>query len=102
MLAPHVAEALGQPVTEEAGVRGVEIAGWQGLIGLPGVPPEIVATLNAAFREVQGLTDVRRRMEGDGYELEGDTPESFAALIKDQYERWGALIEEEGIRLGGP
>lgn len=87
------------PTLEEAGVRGVEIAGWQGLIGPRSMPPEVVATLNAAFREVQGLPEVRRSMEGDGYELEGDTPEVFAAFIKDQFERWGALIEEEGIRL---
>jgi tripartite-type tricarboxylate transporter receptor subunit TctC len=89
------------PTLEEAGVRGVEIAGWQGLIGPRGMPPESVVTLNAAFREVQGLPEVRRSMEGDGYDLEGDAPEVFAAFIKDQYERWGALIEEEGIRLNG-
>jgi tripartite-type tricarboxylate transporter receptor subunit TctC len=86
------------PTLEEGGVRGVEIAGWQGLIGPKGLPSDIIATLNAAFREVQSIPEVRRSMEADGYEIEGDTPEAFAAFISDQYERWGALIEEEGIR----
>lgn len=87
------------PTLQEAGVRGVEITGWQGLIGPKDLAPEIITTLNAAFAEAQATPDVRRSLEADGYNLETGTPEDFAAFITEEYERWGALIQAEGIRV---
>jgi tripartite-type tricarboxylate transporter receptor subunit TctC len=87
------------PTLAEADVPGVDITGWQGIIGPRGLPPEIVTTLNSAFAEAQALPEVRDRLEADGYTLDASTPEDFAAFISDQYERWGAFIQAEGIRL---
>jgi tripartite-type tricarboxylate transporter receptor subunit TctC len=87
------------PTLHEAGVSGVHITGWQGLIGPRGLPPDIVATLNAAFAEAQATPEVTLRLQDDGYDLETGTPEEFAAFIVDEYERWGALIRAEGIRV---
>ncbi len=53
------------------------------------------------FAEVQNIPEVRRTLEADGYEIDLGTPEEFAAFIKDEYERWGALIQEEGIPAHG-
>jgi tripartite-type tricarboxylate transporter receptor subunit TctC len=92
---------LNVPTLEEAGVRGVDVVGWQGIIGPKGLPQEIVAKLNAAFAEAQSIPEVTRSMESAGYELEASTPEDFAAFIKIEYERWGKLIKEEGIRPEG-
>jgi tripartite-type tricarboxylate transporter receptor subunit TctC len=86
------------PMLEEAGIRGVEITGWQGIIAPKGTSPEIIAKLNEVFAHVQNIPNVRRSMETDGYDIAGGTPEDFEAFIKDEYERWGRLIEEEGIR----
>jgi tripartite-type tricarboxylate transporter receptor subunit TctC len=87
------------PTLEEAGIRGVEITGWQGLIGPHGLPREIITTLNSVFAHAQGIPEVRHSMQADGYNIEDGTPEDFAAFITDEYERWGALIEAEGIRV---
>jgi tripartite-type tricarboxylate transporter receptor subunit TctC len=87
------------PTLHEAGVGGVEIAGWQGIIGPKGLPREIITTLNSAFAEAQAIPDVRHRMEGDGYNVEAGTSDDFAAFITDEFERWGELIRAEGIRV---
>jgi tripartite-type tricarboxylate transporter receptor subunit TctC len=42
---------------------------------------------------------VRDRLQADGYALDASTPEDFAAFIRNQYERWGAFIQAEGIRV---
>lgn len=88
------------PTLQEAGVEGAEIAGWQGIVGPAGIPPEIVTKLNTAFVTAQDDPEIRRSMEADGYQLEASTPEEFAAFINDEYERWGAVIREAGIRPG--
>jgi tripartite-type tricarboxylate transporter receptor subunit TctC len=87
------------PTLAEAGVPGVDITGWQGIIGPRDLPPEIVTTLNSAFAQFQALPDVKGRLEADGYTLDASTPEYFAAFISDQYEHWGAFIRAEGIRV---
>jgi tripartite-type tricarboxylate transporter receptor subunit TctC len=87
------------PTLEEAGIRGVEITGWQGIIAPRGLPREIITTLNSAFAEAQGIAEVRHTLEADGYKTEAGTPEEFAAFITDEYERWGTLIQAEGIRV---
>jgi tripartite-type tricarboxylate transporter receptor subunit TctC len=86
------------PTLAEAGVPGVDITGWQGVIGPSGVRPEIITTLNSAFAQAQALPEVRR-LEADGYPLDASTPEEFAGFITDEYERWGAFIRAEDIRI---
>ena len=87
------------PTLAEAGVPGVDITGWQGVIGPRGLAPDIVTTLNSAFAEAQAIPEVRDKLEADGYTLDASTPEEFEAFIADQYERWGAFIRAEGIRI---
>lgn len=87
------------PTLDEAGVRGVQIAGWQGIIGPKGIPPDIVDRLNAAFAAGQRIPEVTRSMEGAGLQVEITTPAEFAAFIREEYERWGAFINQEGIRV---
>jgi tripartite-type tricarboxylate transporter receptor subunit TctC len=85
------------PTLEEAGVRGVDVVGWQGIIGPKGIPREVVTKLHAVIAEAQSTPAVTRTMESAGYELEASTPEEFAAFINAEYKRWGKLIKEEGI-----
>lgn len=88
------------PTLEEEGVEGVEMTGWQGIIGPLGIPPDVVDKLNATFKQVHDVDDVRHSMEADGYQLEVGTPEDFAAFIRYEYERWGNIIKEAGLRPG--
>jgi tripartite-type tricarboxylate transporter receptor subunit TctC len=87
------------PTLAEAGIRGVEITGWQGLIGPKGLANEMITTLNSVFAEAQETAEIKHSLEADGYNIETGTPEDFAAFITDEYERWGALIQAEGIRV---
>jgi len=87
------------PTLEEAGIPGVDITGWQGIIGPKGIPREIVIKLNTVIAEAQDIPEVKGTLEAEGLYVESGTPEDFAGFIRAEYERWGKLIEEEGIRL---
>jgi tripartite-type tricarboxylate transporter receptor subunit TctC len=86
------------PTLKEIGVGDMEITGWQGIIGPRDLPLEVVTTLNSAFAGAQVIPEVKESMQRDGYNSEAGTPEAFAAFIREEFERWGALIREEGIR----
>ena len=87
------------PTFAEAGIRGMEITGWQGVLAPAGTPLGIIAKLNAAFAKVQEMPEVRKEFENVGAMVEGGTPEEFASFIKAEHERWGKVIGEAEMRL---
>lgn len=87
------------PTLEEAGIHGVDIAGWQGIIGPRGISAAVVDRLNQAFAQVQAMPEITKTMETAGLQVETSGPHQFASFIIEEYERWGAFIREEGIRL---
>jgi tripartite-type tricarboxylate transporter receptor subunit TctC len=87
------------PTFTEAGIQGMEITGWQGVLAPAGTPLGIIAKLNAAFAKVQEMPEARKEFENVGAMVEGGTPEEFASFIKAEYERWGRVIREAEMRL---
>jgi tripartite-type tricarboxylate transporter receptor subunit TctC len=86
------------PTVAEAGVPGYEMIGWNGLVAVKGTPPEIVARLHTEVAAILHRPEVTQRFAGLGAEPVGDTPDHFAAFIKAEMTRWGAIIKEKGIR----
>jgi tripartite-type tricarboxylate transporter receptor subunit TctC len=70
---------------------------WFGFFGPAKLPPEIVVRLNAEMRKGITAPDVRAKLEAADFAVIGDTPEQFAALLKDGIERYGAIIKAAGI-----
>ena len=81
----------------EAGFPGVEVLNWQGIVGPKGLPADIVKTLNAAGNKALQDAAVREAIIGQGNEVMGGTPESFAALIKAEAPRWGKVVKDAKI-----
>jgi len=70
---------------------------WFGFFGPAKLPPEIVARLSTEMRKAINAPDVRGKLEAADFAVIGDTPEQFAALLKDGIERYGAIIKAAGI-----
>jgi tripartite-type tricarboxylate transporter receptor subunit TctC len=87
------------PTLAEAGIQGMEITGWQGVLAPAGTPLSIIAKLNAAFAKVQEMPEARKEFENVGAVVESGTPEEFASFIKAEHERWGKVIREGEMRL---
>jgi len=78
---------------------GFENSIWLGLFGPAGLPEEVLARLRAEIRKVLSSPEAKEKLNGAG-SLEPfiTTPEEFAALIRRDYERFGRLIKEIGIK----
>ncbi|MCK8784660.1 tripartite tricarboxylate transporter substrate binding protein [Roseomonas sp. NAR14] len=87
------------PTVAEAGVPGYEIATWYGIWGPARVPPAIVSRLRDAVARVVALPETRARLDALGAEPVADTPGHFAAFVRAEYDRWGRLVREAGLRL---
>src|SRR3954470_18750867 len=89
------------PTVDEAGAPGVEVTNWLGAYAPKDTPKDIVAKLNAAFNTAMADPTVRQRIADQGLEVpapEQQTPEAFAAYLKAEMDKWGAVIRESGIK----
>jgi tripartite-type tricarboxylate transporter receptor subunit TctC len=87
------------PTFEEAGVPGYEAIGWFGVVAPKATPPSIVNKLNAEIRAALADPDIHGRALAAGTEPLTDTPEQFAAMIREETKKWAEVIKAGGIKL---
>jgi len=89
------------PTVDEAGLPGFYVATWNGLLAPKGTPSSIIARLNAAGVVAMADPAVRKLLTDLGQELttrEEQTPESFAAVLKADIEKWWPIIKAANIK----
>lgn len=88
------------PTFSEAGFPEMRAPAWWGLVVPAGTPQPVVAKLHRDINTVIADPEFRRtRLVANGLDPIGNTPEQFAALIKDTAERWGRFIRESNLRV---
>jgi tripartite-type tricarboxylate transporter receptor subunit TctC len=86
------------PTIAESGVPGFDATAWQGLVGPPGMPPDVVKRLNEAFNKVMALPAVREKLVGGGLEPVGGTPEQFGRFIGTEIAKWTKIAKDVGAK----
>jgi tripartite-type tricarboxylate transporter receptor subunit TctC len=86
------------PTIAESGLPGYDASTWGGILAPAGTPKEVVAKLNGSINAALKTDDVRERLTGAGIEIQGGTPEQFAAVIKTELDKWGRVVKEAGIQ----
>lgn len=86
------------PTADEQGLKGYDANTNGGFLAPAGTPKAIVAKLNAEINAALKLPDVRAKLEAAGIEIQGGTPQEYAALIKSDLAKWGKVVKEAGIQ----
>lgn len=87
------------PTIAEAGVPGYEASAWYGLFAPAGTPSAVIAKLNAEMVDALNDPELRKRLQTLGAEPAGSTPEELAKMVRSEYEKWGRVVREAGIRI---
>ncbi|MBV6306633.1 tripartite tricarboxylate transporter substrate binding protein [Candidimonas humi] len=87
------------PTIAETGLTGYEANSWYGILAPAGTPRAIVLKLNAAIDKVLQMPDVRKRLDSEGAEIVGGSPEQFADYIKQQKQEMGEIVSKAGLSL---
>ena len=85
------------PTADEQGLKGYDANTNGGFLAPAGTPKAIVAKLNAEINAALKLPDVRAKLEAVGIEIQGGTPQEYAALIRSDLAKWGKVVKEAGI-----
>ena len=87
------------PTMQEAGVKGYEVIGWNGLFAPARTPPEILARLGRDLARVLASPAMKEQMGKLGAEPGTLEARSFADFVKAESARWGKIIKRANIRL---
>lgn len=85
------------PTMAEAGVPNFPIAPWLGLFGPAGMPADVVATLNDAFKQAMEEPEVKAFMQAQDFMLTPSTPEALRELVGEQLESHRTLLRIAGL-----
>lgn len=86
------------PTADEQGFEGYDANTNGGFLAPAGTPKPIIAKLNAEINAALKLPDVRTKLEAAGIEIQGGTPQEYAAVIKSDLAKWGKVVKEAGIQ----
>ena len=80
-------------------VKGFELTyNWLGFFAPAGTPAVIVRLLNQEMARALASPDVIAKLETQGMEILGGSPEQFAATIRADHAKASKLIKDAGIR----
>jgi tripartite-type tricarboxylate transporter receptor subunit TctC len=87
------------PTFEEAGLPGIYVSAWYGLMAPTGTPRPIIDKINAEANQVLQSPDIRKRMAEFGAEVGGGTPEEFARFIETEIDRYESIVRLSGAKV---
>jgi tripartite-type tricarboxylate transporter receptor subunit TctC len=86
------------PTFAEQGVPGVVVNNWFGIAAPAATPPDIVTQLSQELAAIATDPDFAEHLKNGGFESDYLDPNGFRAVIHDDQERFGKLIQDAGVK----
>jgi tripartite-type tricarboxylate transporter receptor subunit TctC len=87
------------PTIAEQGVPGLDIVGWQGIFGPGGRVHAAARRIGDVLAKIARSPEMLKLIEAQGNEPSGASGATFAAIVKNDSERWGEVIRAAHIKL---
>ena len=86
------------PTFQEGGVNGMDLSVWIGVLAPANTPPAITRKLSEAIASILKEPAMAERVRGRGFNIVASTPEEFSAVIRKDFERFGKVVRETGVK----
>jgi len=86
------------PTVAEQGYPGYEAINWYAFVAPAKTPRPIIERLNRDLRAAMATPQVRDALHKQGLEASTGTPEELGNYIKREYDTWGRVVKEAGIK----
>lgn len=85
------------PTAAESGLKDYEVTSWNGLAVPAKTPKAVIATLNAAMKEVIPDADIQNKANQMGMQMRWSTPQAMTARMQADIAKWSSVIAKAGI-----
>ena len=86
------------PTIAEAGYAGYEALNWYAYFGPARLPKDIAERLNQALVKALQSSEAVGLLDRQGVEPQPGTPEELARYVAREYDTWGKVVKEAGIK----
>lgn len=86
------------PTMKEAGVEGVEVPLWFGLLAPAGTPREVVQLLAGHVAKAARSPELSQKLVEQGADPVGGTPEEFEGQLREEVARWHEVVKVSGAK----
>jgi len=85
------------PTVDEQGLKGFDANTNGGFLAPAGTPKAVIDKLNVEINAALKQPDVRSKLEAAGVEIQGGTPQDYAALIHSDLAKWQKVVKAAGL-----
>ena len=86
------------PTVAESGYPGYQATNWYGYYAPAKTPKDIVERLNKEIVKALNSAEVKELLAKQGLEAAPGTPEDLAKFSKAEWDTWGKVVKEAGIK----
>jgi tripartite-type tricarboxylate transporter receptor subunit TctC len=86
------------PTLAEQGYPDTTIDNWYGLLAPSKTPSTVIAKLHDAFVKAINDPTVKEKLIQSGAIPVADSPAEFGKFLKSEFDRWGKVVREKGIK----
>jgi len=87
------------PTFDEAGLKGMTVVNWYGLIAPKKTPQAIIDRLVGEINKAMNSPEMIKNLVADGAEAASGSSAEFAAHIKAENERWSRVVKTVGMKV---
>ena len=86
------------PTLAELGYGQFEAPAWWAVLAPAKTPPDILARMNTAMNKVLQDPEIAKKLQAQGINVIGGTPEAARVFIEKQIDIWGKVVKDYGIK----
>ena len=87
------------PTFDEAGIKGLVLDQWLGVFVPAGTPLAIITRLNTDIGKALAEPAIQANLMQSAQEPIGGTPEAFGVRVREDFEKYGRLVQELNIKV---
>ncbi len=86
------------PTIAESGYAGFDAPAWWAVLAPAKTPPEILKRMNEELNKALKQPELSKRLDAQGIDIVGGTPEAARTFIDKQIDVWGKVVKENDIK----
>lgn len=86
-------------IAQAAGLPQYEASSWFGMLAPAGTPPDVIHRIQQEVAKALNAPAVRERLQAQGAEPVGNTPEQFASFIRAETAKWAKVVKDSGAKV---